>query len=195
MLVVLAFTFTSCGGSTALLEASACPIPDLGVTEYIIGTGDALQINVWRSAELSSNVIVRPDGKVTTPLVDDIQASGKTPTQLANDIEQVLGEYLRSPEVSVIVATQGAANQIQVVGEVNQPAPVAYRNGLRVLDVVISAGGLTDFAAGNRSKIVRTISGRSVECRVRIGDIMTGDLAENIELYGGDVLVIPETRF
>ena len=190
-----AIALAGCVGGPRLLPASECPLPELGVSEYIIGAGDSLQINVWRSPELSTTVLVRPDGRVTTPLVDDMQASGKSTSALAADIESVLSEYLRSPEVSVIISTQGSANQIQVVGEVNQPISVPYRDGLKLLDIMVAVGGLTDFAAGNRSKVVRTIDDISYECRVRAKDVLTGRLAENINMYGGDVLVVPETRF
>ena len=176
-------------------DASACPPPTERSSEYLVGPGDTLNIVVWRNDELSASVPVRPDGKISTPLVDDMVASGKTPSELANDIESVLGEYLRTPEVSVIVTGQGAANQIQVVGEANAPQSLAYRDGLRMLDVVVAVGGLSEFAAGNRSNLIRQAEAGQVECRVRLKDLLEGDMNENIAVYPGDVLVIPETRF
>jgi polysaccharide export outer membrane protein len=161
----------------------------------VIGPGDTLQIVVWRNEELSTTVPVRPDGKITTPLVDDINASGKTPSQLAMAMEEVLAEYLRTPEVSVIVTGQGAANQIQVVGEVTNPQAISFRDDLRVLDVIVAVGGLTDFAAGNRTNLVRQTATGQVECRIKVKDLMSGDMSQNIPLYSGDVLVVPETRF
>ena len=175
---------------------------------YVIGPGDTLSIVVWRNEELSASVPVRPDGRVSTPLIDDMQAAGRTPSELAEDMEAVLAEYLRTPEVSVIVTGQGAANQIQVIGEVRSPQSISYRDGLKLLDVVVAVGGLTEFAAGNRANVVRKTrvnqyDGNSVsiprdrqfECRVRINDLMKGDLSQNIDIYPGDVIVIPETRF
>ena len=164
-------------------------------SEYLVGPGDTLNIVVWRNEELSATVPVRPDGKISTPLVDDMVATGKTPSQLAIDIEGVLGEYLRTPEVSVIVTGQGAANQIQVVGEANAPQALAYRDGLRMLDVVVAVGGLSEFAAGNRSNLIRPTQGGQIECRVRLKDLLEGEMNQNIAVYPGDVLVIPETRF
>ena len=176
-------------------EAGSCPNPSNQSSEYRIGPGDMLNVVVWRNSELSANVPVRPDGKVSTPLVDDMQASGKTPSQLARDMEAVLGEYLRTPQVSVIVTGQGAANQIQVVGEVNNPQSLSYRDGIRLLDVVVAVGGLTEFAAGNRTNLVRQTESGQVECRVRVKDLMSGDMSQNIVVFPGDVVVVPETRF
>lgn len=153
-----------------------------------------LQIVVWRNQELSTQIPVRPDGKISTPLVDDMIASGKTPSQLSADMEDVLGEFLRTPEVSVIVTQQGASNQIQVVGEVNTPQSVSYREGLRVLDVVVAVGGLSEFAAGNRSRVIRQADDGQVECQVKIKNLLEGDMEQNVLMFPGDVLVIPETR-
>jgi len=195
LLVLCGTVLGGCGGSGAAVSAENCPVPSNRSTEYLIGPGDNLNIVVWRSPELSANVPVRPDGRVSTPLVDDMDAAGKTPSQLASDMETVLSEYLRTPEVSVIVTGQGAANQIQVVGEIAAPQALSYRDGITLLDVVVSAGGLTEFAAGNRSNLVRQTQSGQVECRVRVEDLMTGDMSQNIAIYPGDVLVVPETRF
>ena len=177
------------------MPASQCPIPSTQATEYTIGPGDSLQVVIWRNAELSTTVPVRPDGRITTPLVDDMQAAGKTPTALARDMETVLAEYLRSPAVSVIVTSQGAANQIQIVGQIAEPQSVSYRENLRILDLVVGSGGLGDFAAGNRANIVRLTGSGQVNCRVRIEDLMSGDMTQNILVFSGDVLIIPEARF
>jgi len=176
-------------------DAGVCPLPSDRSANYLIGPGDTLNIVVWRNNELSALVPVRPDGKISIPLIDDMQASGKTPSQLSKDMEAVLGEYLRTPEVSVIVTGQGAANQIQVVGEVNSAQSLSFREGLRILDVIVAVGGLSEFAAGNRTNLVRQIEGEQVECRVRLKDLMSGDLTQNINVYPGDVLIVPETRF
>jgi polysaccharide export outer membrane protein len=152
---------------------------------------------VWRNPELTQTVPVRPDGKITTPLVQDMIAVGKTPTQLADDIEKVLAEYVRSPQVNVIV-TQPASvfSQVKVIGQVTHPQSIAYRDGLTVLDAVLAVGGLGPFAAGNRSKVVRTENGKTKEIKVRIGALVNdGDMRQNIPLKPGDVVVIPESRF
>ena len=177
------------------MPAVSCPTPVEQSSEYLIGPGDSLNVIVWRNQELSVTLPVRPDGRISSPLVDDMEASGKTPSQLADDMEEVLSEYLRTPEVSVIVTAQGAANQIQVVGEVAAPQPLSFRDGMRILDLVVAVGGLTDFAAGNRSNLVRQTSGGQTECRVRIKDLMAGDMTQNVDVYPGDVLVVPKARF
>jgi polysaccharide export outer membrane protein len=189
---IMAGCATSSGSQ---VSASTCPAPSEHSSEYLIGPGDSLNIVVWRSNELSATVPVRPDGKISTPLIDDMQAAGKTPSQLGRDMEDVLGEYLRTPEVSVIVTGQGAANQIQVVGEVASPRPLSYRDGLRLLDVVVAVGGLSEYAAGNRANLVRQTESGQIECSVRLKDLMSGDMSQNIVVYPGDVLVIPEARF
>jgi polysaccharide export outer membrane protein len=186
---------SGCASNSSVLTAATCTVPDANTSDYLIGPGDNLEIVVWRNDELSAVVPVRPDGKISTPLIDDMQASGKRPSALARDMEAVLGEYLRTPQVSVMVTGQGAANQIQVVGEVLAPQALSYRAGLKVLDVIVAAGGLSEFAAGNRSRLIRQTGQGQVECRLRIKDLMSGEMAENIDIYPGDVLVIPETRF
>jgi len=181
-------------GSGGALRPESCPVASTGQDGYVIGPGDILQIVVWRSEELSTEIPVRPDGKITTPLVDDMIASGKTPSQLGDDMEEVLGEFLRTPEVSVIVTQQGATNQVQVVGEVNTPQALSYRENLRVLDVIVAVGGLNEFAAGNRSRVIRMTDNGQVECSVKVKALLDGDMSQNILVYPGDVLVIPETR-
>ncbi len=189
-------SLVACAGGGKRGVAPACPEPENQSTDYIIGAGDSLQIFVWRNPDLTTNVPVRPDGKISIPLVEDMQAVGKTPTELARDIEAVFAEYLRTPKVNIIVASQGAANQIQVVGNVNNPQSLPYRAGIKLLDVVVAVGGLDDFAAGNRSKIIRQTAGDSVECPVRVADLMRKvDLTQNIRIYPGDVLIVPAARF
>ena len=165
---------------------------------YLIGPGDMLQIFVWGQPELSVTVPVRPDGRVSTPLIEDLEAVGKTPTQLATEMEQVLSEYIRSPEVNVIVqqfvGTFGG--QIRVLGQAAQPRAVPYRERMTLLDVIIEVGGLTKFAAGNRSRVVRTEDGHSEEFRVRLDDLMNkGRIEENIQMQPGDIVIIPEAVF
>jgi polysaccharide export outer membrane protein len=166
--------------------------------EYRIGPGDSLQIFVWDHEDLSTQVAVRPDGKISTPLVEDLQAAGKTPTELARSIESVLAEYVRSPVVTVIMqGFQGEAQQqVRVVGQAAQPSAIQYRQGMTVLDVMIEVGGLSEFAAGNRSKIIRKVNGESVEIRVRLDDLLNdGQIGENVRMLPGDVLIIPESFF
>lgn len=165
--------------------------------DYTIGPGDTLQVFVWRNPELSVTVPVRPDGKISTPLVEDMVASGKTPSQLARDMEGVLAEFVRTPQVNVIV-TQALSSfsAVKVVGQVQRPQVVPYRKGLRVLDVVLASGGLSEFAAPNRAKIVRMSGGKQKEIKVRLGKLMNGgDLEQNVELEPGDVLIVPQSMF
>jgi polysaccharide export outer membrane protein len=176
---------------------AASPLTEEDVNRYRIGPSDVIQVFVWRSPELTTTVPVRPDGKISTPLVEDMVANGKTPTELARDIEKVLAEYIRSPQVSVIV-TQPASlfSQVRVVGQVRQPTPLPYRQGMTVLDALLAVGGLGDFAAGNRAKIVRTTDGKNQEIRIKADDLLNkGDMSQNRELQPGDVLVIPESRW
>lgn len=164
---------------------------------YIIGPGDTLQIFVWRQPELSVSVPVRPDGKVSTPLVEDIVAVGKTPSQLAREMEKVLSEYVRSPQVNVIVSQPVSTySQVKVIGQVAKPQALPFREGITALDAVLAVGGLAPFAAGNRAKIVRTEKGKQRELKIRLDDIINkGDMAQNVLLQPGDVLVVPESRF
>ena len=124
-------------------------------------------------------------------------AVGKTPSELARDMEEVLGEYLRLPKVNIIVASEGSANQIQVIGNVVTPQSIAYRDNIRILDIVVAVGGLDDFAAGNRAQVIRALDGGSTtECRIRLNDLLEdGDMNQNIYMYPGDVLIVPESRF
>lgn len=165
--------------------------------DYRIGPGDTLQIFVWRNPELTQSVPVRPDGKISTPLVEDMVAVGKTPSQLARDVEGVLSEYIRSPQVNVIVTNPVSAfSQVKVIGQVVNPQSLPYREGMRVLDAILAAGGLTEFAAGNRGKIVRKVDGRDTELKVKVEDLVNkGAMKHNLELKPGDVIVVPQSFF
>ena len=165
--------------------------------DYRIGPGDTLQIFVWRNPELTQSVPVRPDGKISTPLVEDMVAVGKTPSQLARDVEVVLAEYIRSPQVNVIVTNPVSAfSQVKVIGQVTNPQSLPYREGMRVLDAILAAGGLTEFAAGNRGKIVRKVDGKDTELRVKVEDLVNkGAMKYNLELKPGDVIVVPQSFF
>ena len=194
-LIVTVLIMAGCASGGDTVPADQCAAPASQVTDYVIGPGDTLKIVVWRNEELSALVPVRPDGKVSTPLVEDMQAAGKTPSGLAADMEVVLGNYLRTPDVSVIVTGQGASNQIQVVGEVAAPQSLSYRAGIRILDIIVGTGGLGEFAAGNRANIIRETPTGQIKCRVKLKDLMSGDMSQNILVYPGDVLVVPESRF
>ncbi|MFO0335585.1 MAG: XrtA/PEP-CTERM system exopolysaccharide export protein [Pseudomonadota bacterium] len=185
-------------GGTPAPTAPTAPASGADVpADSVIGPGDAVQVFVWLNPELSTNVAVRPDGKISTPLVEDMVAAGKTPSQLARDIEGVLGEYIRQPKVNVIV-TQAVSTfrQVKVVGQVRQPQSIPYRDGLRVLDAILAVGGVGEFAAPNRARIIRGEGASAKEIRVRLGDLVSrGDLRHNLPLQPGDVLVVPESFF
>jgi polysaccharide export outer membrane protein len=165
---------------------------------YVIGPGDTLNVFVWGDAELSTQVVVRPDGLITTPLVEDLPASGKTPTELARLLEQRLSMFVKNPKVTVSVTNfiGRYTEQVRVVGQAAQPQSIAYREGMTLLDVIISVGGLTEFAAGNKATIVRKVNGKTMQYRVRLDDLIRdGDISANTQMMPGDVLIIPETWF
>jgi polysaccharide biosynthesis/export protein len=186
-------------GQIAAKDVPVAAIEDAAAADYIIGPGDQLQVYVWRNADISATVPVRPDGKISTPLVEDMVAVGKTPTQLARDIEGVLTQYIRSPQVNIIVerfvGTFG--EQVRVVGQAAQAQSLPYRQNLTLMDVMIEVGGLTPFAAGNRAKIVRRgTDGKPIEIRARLSDLLNrGDLEQNVLMRPGDVVIIPEALF
>jgi polysaccharide export outer membrane protein len=176
------------------------PVPPTAVTnpDYVIGPGDSIQIFVWRNPDLSVTVPVRPDGKISTPLVEDLVAVGKTPSQLAREMEKALSDYIRSPQVNIIVINPVSTfSQIKVIGEVARPQSIPYREGLTTLDVLLAVGGLTQFAAGNRAKIVRKgDDGKEVEIKVKLASLVNkGKINENVPLKPGDVLIVPASLF
>ena len=173
------------------------PLPPEEAARYIIGPGDALQVFVWRNPELSTTIPVRPDGKISTPLVEDMVAVGKTPSELARDIEKVLAEYVRSPQVNIIVTQPlSTFSQVRIIGQVAKPQALPFREGMTVLDAVLAVGGLGPFAAGNRAKIVRNEGGKQREIKVKLEDLVNkGQMSGNVPLKPGDVLVVPESFF
>ncbi len=197
VLAALFFGVTACGGVNSLPTAKSGKGQKL--TEYRIGSDDNLQIFVWRNAELSTNVPVGPDGKITIPLIEDLAATGKTPTELARDIEKALSVYIQDPIVTVMVTgfVGPFQDRIRVVGEAAQPQALPYRSTMTLLDVMISVGGLTDFAAGNRATITRNASGgRQKQYAVRLDDLLRdGDMSANVRIMPGDVIVVPEAWF
>jgi len=172
--------------------------PDIEAPPYLIGAGDTLNIVVWRNPELSLTIPVRPDGTITTPLVEDLPATGKTATQVARDIERALAKYIQSPVVTVVVTNFVGtyAQQVRVIGEAAKPQALAYRQNMTLLDVMIAVGGITDFADGNKASILRTSGGKTQQFRVRVRDLIKGgDLSANVTMRAGDVLVIPQSFF
>lgn len=165
--------------------------------DYIIGAGDVLRVFVLRSPELSAEVPVRPDGKITTPLVNDMMAVGKTASQLAKDIESNLAEYVRTPTVSVIISRPvGAFGQVRVVGQAVNPRALPFRKDMTVLDVIIEVGGLSQYAAGNRARVIRSAGGSSKQIHLKLDNLLNkGDVSQNLKMEPGDILVIPEARF
>ncbi len=166
--------------------------------DYLVGPGDNVDVIVWRNPEVSMAVPVRPDGKITTPLVEDLPASGKTSTQLARDIEQALSKYIQQPVVTVVVTEfiGPYTEQIRVVGEAAKPQALPYREQMTLMDVLIEVGGMTDFAAGNKARIIRNVDGKQQQFSVRLDDLIRdGDISANVPMRQGDVLVIPESFF
>ena len=166
--------------------------------QYVVGAGDALQIFVWNNPEVSQQVVVRPDGKISTPLVEDLVVAGKTPVQVARDLEKVLKAYVREPVVTVIMGGfLGPYNQqIRIVGEAANPMAIPYRRHMTLLDVMISVGGLTEFAAGDRAVIVRFEDGAQKEYSAKLGRLLReGDISVNAQMQPGDIVIIPEAWF
>ena len=199
-----ALIFASCASSnirdaselqnrSATSIAAAAEAPD-----YLIGPLDKLDVFVWRAPELSTGVTVRPDGRISTPLVEDMVAAGKTPTQLAKDLENVLRQYVRTPQVTVSVSefTSTPGQQIRVLGEAARPVALPYQSGMTVLDVMVSVGGLTDFAAGNRAVLIRGAGEKRQSYRLKLDDLLRkGNIGANVAVLPGDVILIPESLF
>ncbi len=198
--VLVAMVSTFVLGCASFSTPKYPPAPVAAATpdyNYIVGPGDSLNIIVWRNPELSLTVPVRPDGKVTTPLVDELVAQGKTSSEIARDVEKALGKYVRDPIVTVIVTgfVGPYSEQIRVVGEAAKPQFLPYKQKMTLLDVMIAVGGLTDFADGNAASILRGSDGDK-RYTVRIKDLIKrGDLSANVEMKPGDVLVIPQGWF
>lgn len=171
---------------------------DIDNYNYLIGSGDSLNVFVWGNPEVSGNYIVRPDGKITTSLVEDIVASGKTPTQLAREIENKLSLYLKDPIVSVIVNDfKGPfSEQVRVFGEALDPKAISYAENMTLLDVMIQVGGLTEYADGNSASLVRIVNGKQQQYRLKMADlIQEGDMQANVDILPGDIIIIPEAWF
>jgi polysaccharide export outer membrane protein len=166
--------------------------------DYVIGPGDSLSIFVFRSPELSSEVPVRPDGRISLPLVEDVEAAGRTPMQLARQIEDRLKEYVREPSVTVTVRSfiGPTSRQVRIVGEAAQPRAIAFREGMTVLDALIEAGGLTRYASGNSARLIRRENAAQQTIPLRLNDLLrTGDMSQDVALRPGDTVVIPQGWF
>jgi polysaccharide export outer membrane protein len=198
ILVAGALLLSACSSLEELPTAPPVAETEELSTEYRIGSDDSLQIFVWRNPELSNSVSVRPDGKITIPLIEDLPATGKTPTELARDIEKQLSVYIQDPIVTVIMRgfVGLLKDRVRVVGEASRPQALPYRSTMTLLDVMISVGGLTDFADGNRATITRVVDAQQKQYRVRIDDLLrNGDMTANVRINPGDIIVIPEAWF
>ena len=190
-----------------LLSCSSSPRPPVavsdnaapdGIDEYVIGPGDVLRIFVWQNPDLTVTVPVRPDGRISVPLLQDVEAAQKTPPQLAEDIKKGLSAFIKEPEVTVIVTefVGPYSEQVRVVGEAVKPQAIPYRARMSVLDVMIAAGGLTQFAAGNRAVIVRRVDNHTEQLPVNLDSLLKdGDISANVQMRPGDILVIPQSWF
>lgn len=194
---VLASLLSACSNNPVYPPA---PAKAAGVSDwmYLLGPGDSINVFVWGNPEVSGNFPIRPDGKVTMHLVEDLPASGKTPTQLAREIEKILARYIQDPVVTVIVAggVGPYSQQIRVLGQAAKPQTLVYREGMSLVDVMITVGGLSDFAAGNKASILRIVDGKPQQFSVRLEDLVKdGDISANVDMRPGDLLIIPESFF
>ena len=197
--LLLAPCLAGCGG-TAKAPAAEDLAQNSGVTgpEYIIGPGDSLNVFVYHVPDLSVSVPVRPDGRVSLPLISDIDAAGKTPVQLARDVKERLKEFVKDANVTIMVTSFIGPfdKQIRVIGEATQPLALPFRDHMTALDVIIEAKGLTRFAAGNSAQIIRRSNGKLVNIPVRLSDLIRdGDITQNVDMQAGDTLIIPQTWF
>jgi polysaccharide export outer membrane protein len=199
VVLLLAQIISACSTNqlpTATLHSSNTD--DINSYKYLIGAGDVLNIFVWRNPEVSGSFVVRPDGMITTSLVEDIKVSGKTPTELARSIEDILGTYLRDPIVTVTVNSFVGpfSEQIRVIGEAAQPQAINYTQHMTLLDVMIQVGGLTEFANGDGAVLVRIEGGKQQQYDIMIdGLLKDGDINANIDMLPGDIIIIPEAWF
>ena len=198
---VLAFAAMGCTSYTAQPPDSAAALTGAAAAEYMIGPGDGLDVFVYSAPELSATGLpVRPDGRISIPLVPDIVAAGRSPTQLATDIRERLLPYVFEPNVTVMVRNfvGSPAQQVRIIGEAAQPRVLPYREGMTVVDAVIEARGLTRYAAGNRAEIIRRgdLGAAPSTLRVRLDDLMRGgDMRQDVPLRPGDTIVIPQGWF
>jgi polysaccharide export outer membrane protein len=198
-MLVLALAGSALAACDSDKTTAAAPAPDEPPSEYIIGPGDVLSVSVYQSQALSvTDLPVRPDGRISVPLVSDLMAAGKTPAELEHDIAEHLTKYVQNPVVTVMVRSfQGPPDrQVRVIGEAVEPLAIPYRDNLTVLDVMIATKGLTKFAAGNRAVIVRRVGQTEQRIPVRLSDLIKdGDISQNVAMRPGDTLIIPQSWF
>ena len=199
--VVGAMTALSgCTSHSTLPTATAHPSKTTNVNDYqyLIGPGDSLTIFVWRNPEISGQFIVRPDGKETTSLVEDVDVAGKTPSTLARELEEKLSTFINNPRVTVSLNNFSGplSEQVRVIGEATNPRAISYTENMTLLDLMIAVGGLTEFANGNDAKLVRVVNGEQATYDVNIDDLIRdGDISKNIDILPGDIVIIPEAWF
>lgn len=199
-LLLLATLLSGCSSNNTLPSATLHPsnTDNINSYKYLIGSGDVLNIFVWRNPEVSGSFVVRPDGMITTSLVEDIKVSGKTPTELARSIEEILATYLRDPIVTVTVESFVGpfSEQIRVIGEAAQPRAINYTQHMTLLDVMIQVGGLTEFADGNDAVLIRIENGKQKQYQVMINELLKeGEISANVDMLPGDIIIIPEAWF
>lgn len=199
VLFVLTISTISCSNTVATKVSEYVAPPAGMISEYHIGVDDVLSINVWRNADLNVSVPVRPDGKISVPLVGDAQAGGKTAEEVAEIVKKKLAKFIRDPQVTVIITNLRShefLTRLRVTGAVQQPISIKFRQGMTVLDAVLAAGGVNSFAAANRTKLYRKESGKTVVISIYLDDILyEGDLETNILLTSGDIITVPERLF
>lgn len=195
------FTLTACGTTRGPVAEDERPpeITRSDTPQFRLGTGDVISVSVWKNPDLSARVPVRPDGYVSLPLVGEVMAGGRTPMEIAKDTEQKLTQFIRTPKVSVIIEDIPSAefqNRVRVVGGVAEPKSISHRDGMTVIDLVLEAGGVNEFASPNDAKLYRTINGVARVFEIYLNDILSkGMLDTNYPLVPGDVITIPERRF
>lgn len=196
ILIIFALAILS---SCSSIKSEPLPISTIDHdTPYLIGPGDELQIFVWRNADLSTNVTVRPDGRISSPLIDDLSVSGLKPNDISALIEDILAKYIRNPEVSIIVSGfQGTTSQqVKIIGNATNPKVLSFKKGMTLLDVMISVNGLTDFADGDNAQLIRTINGEQKQFTVFLDSLIRkGDISKNRNIQPGDTIIIPEAWF
>ena len=199
-LLLLATFLSGCSSNNVLPSATLHPsnTANINAYKYLIGSGDVLNIFVWRNPEVSGSFVVRPDGMITTSLVEDIKVSGKTPTELARSIEGILATYLRDPIVTVTVENFVGpfSEQIRVIGAAAQPRAINYTQHMTLLDVMIQVGGLTEFADGNDAVLIRIEEGKQKQYQIMIDQLLKeGQISANVDMFPGDIIIIPEAWF
>lgn len=192
----IALLAAGCNSPYPTADSAGATPPYTG--NYIIGAGDALEIFVWKNPDLSVKAPVRPDGRISIPLVEDMECAGRTPTELARAIEQKLKAYVNDPVVTVVVNDFSGpySSQVRIVGEATKPHAIAYKQDMTMLDAMIAVGGLTPYAAGNRTTLVRKENGKEENLRVRLDDLLKdGDVQANVALRPGDIIIVPQSYF